>query len=113
MTTECFTLDAHQFDALPQGEGESYALTKKLCNNGKFRWQMYVNAKEVPFNPDFAFEDGDRILLTYDAADVMTEKEFDSAVTEEACMYSKTCPWKGDPPTENCIADPTVPCVVQ
>ena len=31
-------------------------------------------------------------------------------MTDDACKYSKTCPWRGEPPAESCIADPAVPC---
>lgn len=111
MTKSCLTLDAHQYELIPAGEKDSYALTPKLCNTGKFRWQMFVNAEEVTFDPGYVFNDLDRILLTYDAGD-MDVQNFDKLVTDEACMYSKTCPGRGNPPTENCIADPEVPCVI-
>ncbi len=96
MTTDCFTLDTKE----------------QYCNTGKKHWRMFVNAKEVPMNPGYDFADNDKILLTYSAADSVPQEQLDQ-LTDDACRYSKTCPWRGDPPTENCIADPTVPCVVQ
>lgn len=109
MTKTCFTLDAFQFSKLDTGWVKSFAITKNLCTNGKFHWMMYVNAKAVPFDPAFSFADGDKILLTYDAADDHSAQL--TQMTDGACRYSKTCPWKGAPPAENCISDPTVPCV--
>jgi len=75
------------------------------------RWTMWINEQQEEFNLDYMFQDGDQILLTNSAgsAQVMYELE---QLTNDACLYSKTCPWRGDPPTENCIADPSVPCVV-
>lgn len=75
------------------------------------RWTMWINGQQEDFNLDYIFKDMDQILLTNSAgsAQVMYELE---QLTSDSCLYSKTCPWKGDPPTENCIADPAVPCVV-
>jgi hypothetical protein len=70
---------------------------------------------------NYVFEDGDQILLSYgpyfeegeeggtpDTREMRREWEL---MTDDACRYSQTCPWRGAPPTENCIADPAVPCV--
>jgi hypothetical protein len=74
-------------------------------------WRMYVNGQERPFGLDDNFADLDRILLTTSASDDEVRSQL-SQMTDDACRYSRTCPEKGPPPTENCIADPTVPCVV-
>ncbi len=81
------------------------------CESGPLR--LFVNGEEhlSKSGPlDYEFQDGDHLLLTdaTDAAEIQKELK---AMTDDACKYSKTCPWKGDPPTENCIADPTVPCM--
>lgn len=79
------------------------------CNNTEKRWQMFVNATEQPFDLSYVFQDLDQILLTYGA----TEEGFTSqlqSLSRDACLYSQTCPERGKPPVENCIADPTVPC---
>jgi len=69
-----------------------------------------VNGKEkVPFDPNYVFADGDNILLTY-GADATEVKHELSLMTNDACRYSLTCPWRGKAPTESCVADPTVPC---
>ena len=95
MTEQCFTLDTEVM----------------VCPEEGKKWQMFVNANEQPFDPSYSFKDMDKILLTYGASaeDVKMQLE---AMTDDACKYSKTCPWKGDPPTEGCIADPEVPCVI-
>lgn len=75
---------------------------------------LYVNGAEVQTkdkNPmSYVFADGDHILLT-DATDPKEVQHELSQMTDDACLYSRTCPWRGPAPTENCIADPTVPCV--
>lgn len=93
MASDCFTV--------PDG--------KPVCNDGAKTWKMYVNGTERPFDPAYAFEDLDKVLLTYDASQAEVQQEL-AAMTDEACLYSKTCPWRGDPPAESCISDPKVPC---
>jgi FtsP/CotA-like multicopper oxidase with cupredoxin domain len=95
-----FTLDAQ---CLRRDTGEEVCLS-----DGK-RWQMFVNEEEAPVNPDYVFEDGDRILLTFGSGEAEVREQL-RHVTDDACLYSKTCPERGDPPEENCVADPTVPC---
>ena len=90
MTTDCFTLDT----------GTSY------CTNGDKKWIFTVNAEEKPLDPNYVFHDTDKILLTYGVIVPQLIK-----MTDDACLYSRTCPERGKAPTENCIADPTVPCV--
>jgi hypothetical protein len=72
---------------------------------------MFVNTEEMEFDLQYVFKDMDAVLLTTSAgsAEVLDQVE---KLTDDACRYSRTCPWRGDPPAENCIADPAVPCVV-
>lgn len=94
LSKDCVTLDDRQ----------------ALCTEGTSRWRMVVNGEERLLDPSFVFEDTDKILLTYSASDTLWETEWQN-MTDDACLYSRTCPSRGDPPTENCIADPTVPCM--
>ncbi len=94
ITADCFLLDT----------GTRY------CENGPKHWRMFINEQEMPFDPDYVFEDMDQILLTY-GSDNETIKDQLSMMTDDACIYSKTCPWRGDPPDEGCVADPIIPCV--
>ena len=75
------------------------------------RWTMWINGQEEEFNLDYVFQDMDQILLTNSAGSAKVLNELEQ-LTDDACKYSKTCPWKGEPPTENCVADPAVPCVI-
>lgn len=83
---------------------------RSYCEAGSKRWRMYVNGKEQTFDPGYVFADVEKILLTYGSSFSEIEQQV-SAMTSDACLYSKTCPWRGKPPAENCIADPAVPCV--
>lgn len=88
-------------------------LGTNTCNQGDKKWQLFVNGKEIlPFQTNYVFADEDHILLTFGADDAELQREL-ALMTDEACLYSKTCPGRGVPPTENCIADPTVPCKIQ
>ena len=108
MTTTCLKLDDHQFAALDEGWKNDFGITKNLCTNGKFHWTMVVNNKEMPMDPSYVFADNDKIMLSYSAADIWSGEW--KTMTDDACLYSQTCPWRGKPPAEGCIADPTVPC---
>ena len=83
-----------------------------VCNDEEKKIRMFVNGEEmVPVQPGYEFKDLDQILVTYGSNDVEIEEQM-GKLTEDACIYSKRCPWKGDPPTENCISDPAIPCFV-
>lgn len=73
-------------------------------------WRMVVNGQERPFSVNYDFADGDKILITTATDDATIAAEWKD-MTDDACRYSKTCPWRGAPPAENCVADPTVPCI--
>tara|TARA_Y100000310_G_scaffold119476_2_gene118241 strand:+ start:23379 stop:23939 length:561 start_codon:yes stop_codon:yes gene_type:complete len=92
------TLDAF-FESLDYSFGSQYT------------WRMFVTGDEMGFDLGYVFKDMDQVLLTTSAgsAEVLNQIE---QLTDDACLYSRTCPWRGDPPAENCIADPAVPCTV-
>lgn len=81
-----------------------------VCASGAARWQMFVNGVERPFDASYVFEDTDALLLTYGATDAQARAQI-AAMSADACLYSRTCPERGEPPEENCIADPAVPCM--
>src|SRR3989344_2605826 len=80
-------------------------------------WRLFINGQLQPqYSPltttlNYQFQDMDQILLVFGHADANLDAAFDQ-MTNDACLYSKTCPWRGNPPVENCIADPEVPCVL-
>ena len=71
--------------------------------------RMFINGAERPYDPDYVFNDGSHILLTntHDEAELQLELQ---QMTDDACLYSQTCPWRGKVPVENCVSDPSVPC---
>lgn len=83
---------------------------QNVCNEEAKKWHMIVNGKGQRMNPGYIFEDGDHILLSFAASNDDLKGQF-RELTDDACLYSRTCPERGAPPPENCIADPTVPCV--
>lgn len=111
MEDGCITLDEQQFGTFDAGWKESLGIQSRLCDAGTFSWKMIVNGTVGTLDPSYVFNDEDQILLSYDANDSAYLDEW-KKMTDDACRYSQTCPWRGAPPTENCIADPTVPCVV-
>lgn len=102
------------FDSIQVGmEGNCYVsfaplADGQICDDTPFR--LFVNGEELPFTLDYAFSDLDQVLLTTAATDEEVQQQL-KEMTDDACLYSKTCPQRGDPPAENCIADPDVPCV--
>lgn len=77
--------------------------------------RLFVNGTEIQPRPgadllEYVFDDLDQILITDTSDDSEIDQQL-SDITEDACLYSKTCPERGKPPVENCIADPAVPCV--
>lgn len=75
------------------------------------KWRMFVNGEETTFDLGYVFKDMDTILFTDSSDDEAVRTQLEE-MTDDACLYSKTCPWRGKPPIENCIADPAVPCVI-
>lgn len=83
---------------------------EQWCDADNKAWRMTVNDRERPFNMAYSFEDEDRILLWYGQRDALLLENM-KAVTDKACIYSLTCPERGDAPTENCVANEEGICV--
>ena len=83
---------------------------RSYCIEDGKRWRMFVNGEEAVFGPNYVLKDLDKILLTWGSDDAAIAEQL-KKLTDDACLYSQTCPWRGTPPAENCIADPAVPCV--
>lgn len=96
-------------------------LPAEVCEGPFHYFLLYTNDPSEGFanflKDDYVFQDLDRILITNGSADTSEDIETMRAqwlqMTDDACLYSRTCPWRGDPPIENCIADPEVPCVIE
>lgn len=92
--------------------GNTFHLADSPVGDEAYTVRLFVNGTENVQGSEYVFSDGDQILISTTSDDAKIKME-QKLLTDEACKYSKTCPWRGEPPTENCIADPTVPCVVQ
>lgn len=86
LTNECLTLDS----------GETY------CSNQEHKLLLYVNGLIEQSPTTYIPQEGDRILLYYGDAGNRDIQSYLNAVTDEACIYSGTCPERGTPPPESC-----------
>ena len=75
-------------------DGTSY------CNKDDKGLKMYVNGKHNDEFAGYDIQDEDKILLSFgDESEEGIKRQIDS-ITDEACIYSLTCPEKGVPPEE-------------
>lgn len=81
-------------------DGTSY------CNEGNKELKMYVDGERNDAFAEYDILDEDRILLSYgDEPEEELQKQMD-LVSAEACIYSLTCPEKGNPPEEaTCVGE--------
>jgi len=84
LTDTCLTLD----------DGTAY------CNSGNKILKLYVNGEANTGYENYDLQDEDRILLSYGAESEPQLQKQINFVSEEACIYSLTCPEKGAPPEE-------------
>lgn len=77
---------------------------KKYCTDGTKSLKLDVNGEAISDQfSDYQPQDLDRILISYGSeTQTQLNKQLDS-VTDEACIYSETCPERGKPPTEECV----------
>ena len=94
VTTDCFTFD----------DGQEY------CSNEEQSMIVLVNGESISEPTAYGFQDLDQILVYYGNTNEADPYELASQVTDDACIYSLTCPERGTPPAENCVADPNRPC---
>lgn len=83
-------------------ENECFVLDdgKRFCNTTEKKLSLYVNGELNTAMGNYEFADGDRLLITYGDGTVLNEQI--GTVTDQACIYSETCPERGAPPTESC-----------
>lgn len=85
-TGDCLTLDT----------GEIY------CSDDEKTLALFVNNALQDDPLAYIVQDNDRILLYYGDLDDTKLTEYLDAVSDEACIYSGTCPERGLPPAEGC-----------
>jgi hypothetical protein len=77
-----------------------------FCNEENKEWKMYVDGEHNDEFAEYDLQDEDRILLSYgEDSEEEIQKQID-AVSDEACIYSETCPERGVPPEEaTCVGE--------
>lgn len=121
LSDECFTLYVDE-DGLEAKSVTTTELDKqpervvvenhcKQSNDGKTLVVM-VNGMQQLEADKYLFEDLDKVLIYFGEADQTLIQEQMALVSDDACLYSETCPERGKPPIENCVASADTPCVV-
>jgi hypothetical protein len=86
LTKDCVTLDT----------GEQY------CTDDKNALRMYVNGEVVEDPAAYITQEEDRILLYFGDPNSTDVQTLLSQVSDLSCVYSGTCPERGEPPAESC-----------
>lgn len=86
ITNTCLTTDAK----------ETY------CTNAENSLLLFVNGKTVADIESYVPQEKDQILLYYGSPSSPDIQAYEGAITNDACLYSGTCPERGKPPFETC-----------
>jgi protein-disulfide isomerase len=75
----------------------------QFCKDDKNSLKFFVNGVRNTRNTSYVIKDLDQILVSYGPlTDSNLKSQLDS-VTDEACIYSETCPERGEAPEEKCV----------
>jgi len=84
----------------------SFCLTtnegEKLCEDDDNILTLFVNGEKNGSPDNYVINDEDRVLLYYGLKESSDLQTYLDEVTDEACIYSGTCPERGLPPPESC-----------
>lgn len=72
------------------------------CTDKTNELMLFVNGTRVDDIIHYTTAEKDRILLYYGDPTNPRLTEYQNSVTDQACLYSHTCPERGEPPTESC-----------
>ena len=86
LTDECITTDT----------SESY------CSNENATLQMYVDGELVTSPANHIPTNETRLLVYYGDPNSPSIQNHQNSITDEACIYTGTCPERGTPPPEAC-----------
>lgn len=75
---------------------------EQFCNSNTKSLKFFVNGEENSRFGDYEIADLDQILISYGPKDEDVSEQLES-LTDEACIYSETCPERGTPPEEACV----------
>ncbi len=85
-TKSCFILDTKE----------------QFCNNDTNTLKFLVNGVDNDQFNTYELRDEDKILISYGDETLEEIQTQIASVSDDACLYSETCPERGKPPTENC-----------
>jgi hypothetical protein len=71
--------------------------------NDPNKLKMFVNGKLNDQFDAYVPKDLDRIAIIYGNEPEAKMAEEAGSVSDDACIYSLTCPQRGKPPTEECV----------
>lgn len=75
----------------------------KYCADESSSLKFFVNGSRKQNPASYEIQDLDQILISYGSlTDSSVSKQIES-VSDEACIYSETCPERGTPPEEKCV----------
>lgn len=74
----------------------------QFCNNDQEKVAVFVNGVLLRNITEYVFTDNDRILVYYGDLNNPRITEYQNAISNDACIYSGTCPERGVPPPESC-----------
>lgn len=72
------------------------------CTDRSNELMLFVNGTHVPDIVKYITAEKDRIFLYYGDPNNPRLNDYMNSVTDQSCMYSHTCPERGEPPTESC-----------
>lgn len=85
--TTCFTIDTKE----------------QFCNDDKKTLKFFVNGTRNDQYDTYELKNEDKILISYgDEATEEIQTQI-ASISDDACLYSETCPERGKPPTEHCV----------
>ncbi len=96
ITTGCITTDTKE----------------TLCSTNTKALSVYVNGEKEPRAGEYEPKDLDRILVVYGPKNDTTISQLIESVSNDACIYSETCPERGTPPDEACVGGIGTECEV-
>ena len=83
----------------------------KYCSDDSNSLKFFVNGARSAKAGSYEFSDLDQILISYGPlTDSSLQAQLDS-VSDEACIYSKTCPERGEAPEEKCVGGIGTDCI--
>lgn len=73
------------------------------CATGSNKVRVFVNGTANDGAADYRLNDLDRVLVLFGSESDQQLTAASNAVTDKACIYSESCPERGQPPTEECV----------